>query len=113
MFLLDPVTKTWRHLHLIQDDASKAVENKIDVSEQLQMIAMTKGFVISDNQGSGNCMFYALSEQLLHVQGIKISHHELRQALVQYLGQNPRLVGNVIHTTYNSNCRTHNFLIYF
>jgi len=48
--------------------------------------------VISDNEGSGNCMFYALSEQLKLVKGIKISHGELRQSIVQYLLNNPRLV---------------------
>ena len=37
-------------------------------------------------------MFYALSEQLEIVKGIKIQHAELRQSLVQYLRKNPKLV---------------------
>ena len=37
-------------------------------------------------------MFYALSEQLEVVKGIKIPHGELRQILVQYLRDNPELV---------------------
>ena len=37
-------------------------------------------------------MFYALSEQLEIVKGIKIPHGELRQNLVQYLRSNPKLV---------------------
>jgi hypothetical protein len=53
--------------------------------------------VISDNEGSGNCMFYALSEQLLIVKGIKVSHGELRQSIVQYLRKNPKLVSLVFH----------------
>ena len=58
----------------------------------LERIALEKGFVISDNQGDGNCMFFALSEQLDHIKGIKITHEELRQTVVQYLSDNPRLV---------------------
>ena len=37
-------------------------------------------------------MFYALSEQLEIVRGIKIPHGELRQILVQYLRGDPKLV---------------------
>ena len=37
-------------------------------------------------------MFFAISEQLGHVKGIKISHDELRRTVVQYLKDNPRLV---------------------
>jgi len=58
----------------------------------LKKIASSKGFIISDNDGSGNCMFYALSEQLDLVKGIQISHAELRQHLVNYLKENPTLV---------------------
>ena len=35
-------------------------------------------------------MFIALSEQLGQAIGIKISHKELRQRVVQYLRENPR-----------------------
>ena len=54
--------------------------------------ASDRGFTISDKDESGNCMFYALSEQLVIVKGIKIRHGELRQRLVQYLRDNPKLV---------------------
>ena len=37
-------------------------------------------------------MFYALSEQLETVKGIKIQHGQLRQSLIQYLRENPKLV---------------------
>ena len=37
-------------------------------------------------------MFYALSEQLEIVEGVKIHHFELRQSLVQYLREHPKLV---------------------
>ena len=71
------------------------VSSNTDLLEELEKIALDKGFVISDNEGSGNCMFYALSEQLNVVKGIKISHGELRQSIVQYLRKNPKLVSLV------------------
>ena len=37
-------------------------------------------------------MFYALSEQLEIVKGVKITHLELRHSLVQYLREYPKLV---------------------
>ena len=37
-------------------------------------------------------MFYALSEQLETVKGVKIHHFELRQSLVQYLRKHPKQV---------------------
>ena len=63
-----------------------------DVSRRLEKIASDKGFTVSDNEGSGNCMFYSLSEQLDLVKGIQISHSALRQHIVQYLEKNPTLV---------------------
>ena len=75
----------------MQLDASK-VESRADLSLELRNIASDRGFRISDNKGLGNCMFYALSEQLEIVKGIKILHGELRQTLVQYLRNNPKLV---------------------
>ena len=75
----------------MQLDASK-VKARTDLSLVLRNNASDRGFRISDNQGSGNCMFYALSEQLEVVKGIKIPHSELRQILVQYLRDNPKLV---------------------
>ena len=59
---------------------------------ELKKIASDKGFMISDNQGGGNCMFHALSEQLDLVKGIKISHQKLRDKVVNYLTKNPTLV---------------------
>ena len=73
----------------MQLDASK-VKSRTDLL--LRKIALDRGFRISDNEGLGNCMFYALSEQLEIVKGIKISHGELRQNLVQYLRRYPKLV---------------------
>ena len=37
-------------------------------------------------------MFFALSEQLDLIKGIKISHNELRRTVVQHLRENPKLV---------------------
>ena len=49
----------------------------------LKRIASDKGFSISENQGLGNCMFYALVEQLQVVKGVEILHQELRLKLVK------------------------------
>ena len=75
----------------MQLDASR-VKSRTDLSLGLRNIASDRGFRISDNEGLGNCMFYALSEQLEIVKGIKIPQGELRQNLVQYLRSNPKLV---------------------
>ena len=75
----------------MQLDASK-VKSRTDLLLGLRKIALDRGFRISDNEGLGNCMFYALSEQLEIVKGIKIPHCELREILVQYLRDNPKLV---------------------
>ena len=79
------------NLQQLQQNTSK-VSSKTDLPANLKRTASEKGFRISDNRGSGNCMFYALSEQLEIVKGIKIQHGELRQTLVQYLRKNPKLV---------------------
>ena len=91
MFLLGPLDRIIQNLQQMQLNASKA-NSKTDLTEELKKTASDKGFRISDNQGSGNCMFYALSEQLETVKRIKIQHGELRQTLVQYLRKNPKLV---------------------
>ena len=84
------------NLQQMQRSVSK-VNINTDLSTELEKVASDKGFVISDNEGSGNCMFYALSEQLNLVKGIKISHGELRQSIVQYLRSNPKLVSLVFY----------------
>ena len=66
---------------------------KTNLPSDLRAIAANKGFLVSDNQASGNCLFHALSEQLQSVKGIQISHEELRKTLVQFLNENPNLVG--------------------
>ncbi|XP_022797029.1 glutamic acid-rich protein-like [Stylophora pistillata] len=78
-------------LQQMQLDASK-VNDKTDLKNELKKISSDKGFRIVDNDGSGNCMFYALSDQLEIAMRIKIKHDELRQMLVQYLRKNPELV---------------------
>ena len=68
------------------------VRNKTILPSNLRTVAAKKGFLVSDNQASGNCLFYALSEQLKSVKGIQISHKELRSTLVQFLRENANLV---------------------
>jgi len=91
---LDLLRQMIVNLQQIQRHVSK-VNSNTDLLTELERIASDKGFVISDNEGSGNCMFHALSEQLNLVKGIKISHGELRQSTVQYLRKNPKLVSLV------------------
>jgi len=71
-------------------DAGK-VNKKTSLSKDLEKIASVEGFIISGNPASGNCMFYALCEQLQSVKGIKVSHTELRNTLVQFLTKNSNL----------------------
>ena len=71
---------------------TEQVSKKTNLPSDLRTIAANKGFLVSDNQASGNCLFYALSEQLQSVKGIQISHKELRKTLVQFLDENPNLV---------------------
>ena len=66
--------------------------SKAKLSQTLKRTALEKGFAISDNQGEGNCMFFALSEQLDLIKGIQMSHDELRRNIVQHLRESPRLV---------------------
>ena len=93
--LLDLPEQMFQTLQQMQHNASK-LNSKTDPSVELKKIAAHKGFMISENQGSGNCMFYALSEQLDLVKRIKISHKELRQSIVQYLRKNPQMVSLVL-----------------
>ena len=76
---------------------SRIESNKTELSQALKTTALKKGFAISDNQGEGNCMFFALSEQLDLIKGIQMSHDELRRTIVQHLRENPRLVNTLIH----------------
>ena len=78
-------------LQRMQYDSNR-FQKKTGLSEVLQEIASDKGFSICDNPGSGDCMFYALSEQLQSVKGIEISEKELRKKLVEWLGNSPKLV---------------------
>ena len=87
-----------RELQQMQHDAGIVASKTLSV--ELEKNASDKGFIISDNEGSGNCMFYALSEQLNLVKGIQISHAELRQRIVQYLKDNPTLVSCCFYRVY-------------
>ena len=80
-------------------DADK-VHMKTNLLTDLTKNASAKGFVISDNPGQGDCMFFALAEQLEIKGGIKIPHKELRKHLVQFLKDHPKLV-NIICTCCN------------
>ena len=51
--------------------------------------------MISEHERGGNCMFIVLSEQLRQAE-MEISHEELRQKVVQYLKENPKMVSILI-----------------
>ena len=80
-------------LERMRNDASNIINGR-NLLEELKKIASDKGFEIVDNEGSGNCMFHALSEQLDTVKGIQMPHEALRCYLVEYLRENPTLVSN-------------------
>ena len=79
-------------LQNLQCDAEQ-VGKKTNLPSDLRAIAANKGFLVSENQAFGNCLFHALSEQLQSVKKIQISHEKLRQTLVKFLDENPNLVG--------------------
>lgn len=87
----------FKNLQQMQDHDVGRVFSKDTLLASLEMIVSNKGFVISDNEGSGNCMFYALCEQLHLVKGITISPEKLRHSIVQYLRKNPKRVSEVFN----------------
>ena len=82
---------TFHALQQIQLDARRG-NSQTELSLNLKTTAQEKGFVISDNQGEGSCMFFALSEQLDVVKGIRMSHEEIRKTVVHYLMDHSTLV---------------------
>ena len=100
LFSLDIPGKTAKTLKELKDaiTESKAKSkgvSKRDLEDELRKAASDKGLKISDNDGEGNCLFHALSEQLKIVGDKDISYDKLREALVQYLTDNSELVGSV------------------
>ena len=90
-YLFFPAENILPSLQNLRCDAEQ-VRNKTILPSNLRTVAAKKGFLVSDNQASGNCLFYALSEQLQSVKGIQISHKELRNTLVQFLRENANQV---------------------
>ena len=90
-YLFFPDENILPSLQNLRCDADQ-VRNKTNLPSNLRTVAAKKGFLVSDNQASGNCLFYALSEQLKSVKGIQISHKELRNTLVQFLRENANQV---------------------
>ena len=90
MFCLGGPGETTKDLenvkHAIRESKreSKGVPTR-DITDGLIDAVLDMGLIVSDNDGKGNCLFHALSEQLETVKKIKIPHDELRKTLVQYL----------------------------
>lgn len=88
-----PERQIFNLLRQIEQQAKEDTNNhETGLSENFKRNIKEKGFSISDNQGEGNSMFLALSEQLHLKKRIKISQAELRQTVVHYLKENPTLV---------------------
>lgn len=66
--------------------------NNRNPRSDLEKNAADQGFKISDKGGSGDCVFLSLLEQMQVVEGVTISHQQLRQATVKYLERNAKLV---------------------
>ena len=90
--------RTFHTLHTLQQiqlDAHRET-SQTKLSLNLKRLAQEKGFVISCNQGEGNCLFFALSEQLDVSKGMRISHEEIRQTVVCFLRDSPTLVSKIL-----------------
>ena len=95
LFLFFLAHQALHDLQQMHQDADQRKVKTFDFHSNLEMNALEKGFRISDNPGQGDCMFYALSEQLNFAKGIQHSAAELRQEIVQYLQQYPKLVNKL------------------
>ena len=95
MFIFFKANQALHDLQQMHQDADQRSVKKFDFHSNLETNAFNKGFSVSDNPGQGDCMFYALSEQLYFAKGIQLSAAELRQEIVQYLQQNPQLVNKL------------------
>ena len=81
-------------MHCVDADRVREKTSLPFIINDLVTITSDNGFVISKCGASGNCMFYALTEQLEHVKGIEVAHQELRETLVEFLRENPNMVSN-------------------
>ena len=91
MFELIAAIRAFHKLQELHQDAGK-LQKKADLLKDLKINASNKGFEIIDNEGGGNCMFHALCDQLKYKKQLEISHRELREKLVKYLQEHPKMV---------------------
>ncbi|XP_015780920.1 PREDICTED: uncharacterized protein LOC107358863 isoform X2 [Acropora digitifera] len=82
--------RAFHKLQELHQDAGK-LQKKADLLKDLKINASNKGFEIIDNEGGGNCMFHALCDQLKYKKHLEISHRELRETLVKYLQEHPKM----------------------
>ena len=75
--------------HEVNDDSRLG-----ELLTRLKQAASDEGFTIVDNEGSGNCMFHALADQLKLMKGLDHSHLQVRQSIVEFLKNNPEWVSN-------------------
>lgn len=91
MFELIAASKAFDELQKMHQDAGK-LKDKACLSKDLKKNASNKGFEIINNDGRGNCMFHALCDQLKYKKQWEISHQVLREELVKYLQEHPKMV---------------------
>ena len=65
-----------------------------ELMERLGERASKKGLIVVDQDTSGNCLPYSLSDQLKLVKNLTISPGDLRQSIVQHLRENPNWVSS-------------------
>lgn len=91
-FLFFVASEVLHDLRQMCQNTDKKNSKTTNFLSDLEENAKKQGFTVNDNPGEGDCMFYALSEQLELAKGIKLSVPELRKELVQYLTEHPKLV---------------------
>lgn len=67
-----------------------------DALEMLRLRCKELKYIIIENDGSGNCMFSAISDQLQYRKSAQLSISELRGMGVLALQENPTLVKNTL-----------------
>lgn len=102
----------------LKDTISKSkVESKgvPKLTEELSGAVSDMGLFVHDNEGRGNCLFHALSQQLEFVKKISVGPDELRKTLVNYLEEHPKMrdgtpLSSLLESNEQSSCAWDKYL---
>ncbi|CAH1781419.1 unnamed protein product, partial [Owenia fusiformis] len=72
-------------------NSSSTTSNVRNPSELLEDVVNKHGLTGVENDGTGDCLFQALSHQMAYTQTANIDHRDLRQNLVTYVMHHPQL----------------------